>query len=204
MGARTALDTLIGQAVQATDTASGEIAHAEKSGRTALDRLSRRIDRATKALPTPSGLFLHDGDRAVAYRVAVSLLSDMERLSQELQGALDALMAARRRLDRAARTLLAAEQALDAADRAGISLPAPWRTVQALFRSQDDATARLGEQIGQLTLLLTEILLKFGRQVSKNADFAAKGENARPQELRGLFEALGGLVTKAVTDFQNG
>ena len=157
----------------------------------AIDRLARHAERALEQLPTRVGVFVSDAERMGAYRVAVTLLSDMGSDVFGLEKGLERLVTMRQRQGIALSALLGAKQSLDAACRAATMLETREQRLSQwcrLIESVDERSARVAERIAWksnlVSAFLHDVLPKFGRRVSKIADFGGQGVACNPHEVR--------------------
>lgn len=186
-----ALEREIARAV--AEQASVDVAYADamKAYRAAIDGLARRVGRALEQLPTRVGVFVSDAERVGAYRVAATLLSDMENDVFGLEQGLERLLVMRERQGIALSALLGAEQSLDAVCRAAMMLGMCEQRLAEWHRhleSVDERSAEVAEQIAwqsdRMSAFLRDVLPKFGRRVSKIADFGGQGAACNPHEVR--------------------
>lgn len=164
---------------------------AVKGFHAAIDRTARRAERAVVQLPTPASVFLSDAERDGAYRATVAFLSDAEDCLLSLESSLDALLAVRRSISAAVSSLLDAYRSLDVACLATRQTGVQdvrlreWRGVlEAADAGYEDRAERLAWQSDRVSMLLRDVLPKFGRRVSKIADFAGRGAACNPREVR--------------------
>ncbi len=172
----------------AVDTAYADVM---KAYHAAIDGLARHAERALEQLPVRVGVFASDAERAGAYRVAVTLLSDMENDVFGLEQGLDLLLATRERQGIALSALLEAEQSLDAVCRAATMLETREQRLfewHRLLESVDERSAEVAERIAwqsnRVSAFLRDVLPKFGRQVSKIADFGGQGAACNLYQVR--------------------